>query len=236
MAGLARLACGMLTQDEVQALAAIAHGLPQVDSDCYRKYGRDARQPLLGLGPRDAPLCFLGRDPGQVEIAQWLPFVGASGQKIRRVLAQRAGHAADYTEAEGVAAGRPFFWMNTVPYKPIDNKPWPLAVRKRFHAVLLPLLATHWAGRDVVTLGREAFDWFGLNQPQSVQRQLDAFWSLPDEEKFGTALELELQCGEQQRGFTLHPLPHPSPANARWARHFAGLLRARLERLLPSRR
>jgi uracil-DNA glycosylase len=227
------LACAMLTQDEMQALAAIARDLPQVDRACYRKYGRDPQQPLVGLGPAAAPLCILGRDPGQVEVQQWLPFVGASGQKIRRVLAGRAGTAGGYTEADGIAAGQPFFWMNTVPYKPVDNKPWPLAVRRRFHAVLLPLLASHWQGRDVLTLGRQAFDWFGLNQPKAVQQRLDTFWSLPDEEKFGTALELELHCGERTRAFTLHPLPHPSPANARWARHFEGLLRSRLARLLP---
>jgi uracil-DNA glycosylase len=222
----------MLAHEEVQALAAIARGLPQVDRDCYRKYGRDPDEPLLGLGPPDAPLCFLGRDPGQSEVEQWLPFVGASGQKIRRVLAARAGHDQDYTQADGIEAGRPFFWMNTVPYKPIDNKPWPLPVRRRFHALLLPLLARHWQGRPVVTLGREAFDWFGLNQPASVQQRLDAFWALPDQEKFSAALDLELEAAGQPRVLTLHPLPHPSPANARWARHFTGLLRQRLDCLL----
>jgi len=43
---------------------------------------------------------------------------------------------------------------------------------------------------------------------------------------------LRAQGGE--RALRLHPLPHPSPANARWRPHFPRLLKARLDALLPS--
>ena len=224
----------MLSQADTDALASLADGLGALDRACYARHGRDPRQPLLGLGPPDAPLCFVGRDPGEQEVRQGEPFVGESGQKIRRVLAAHAGLPPPYSPEDGLAAGRGFFWINTVPYKPAGNKPWPLAVRKRFHALLFPLLAERWRGRDVITLGREAFDWFGLNQPDPVRRALDAFWALED--KFEQSLELQLEVRGRRRDFVLHPLPHPSPANARWTKLFPALLERRLERLVGGQR
>ena len=201
----------MLPAADIEALAALARALPGIDLDCYRRHGRDPSQPMLGLGPCKAPLCLVGRDPGDSEIAQWRPFVGASGQKIRQGLA-----------APGDAR---VFWINTVPYKPLGNKAWPLAVQRRFHAVLWPLLLREWAGRDVLTFGKEAFHWFGLGQPATVRQRIEAFWARED--RFEAALALELAG----RVFALHPLPHPSPANALWAKRFPQLLRGRLERL-----
>jgi uracil-DNA glycosylase len=202
----------MLSQADAAALSTLAGGLPGVDTACYARHARDPRQPMLGLGPRDAPLCLVGRDPGDSEIAQWQPFVGPSGQKIRQALATH---------------GEPgVFWINTVPFKPEGNKAWPLAVRRRFHAVLWPLLLREWDGRDVLTFGTEAFHWFALGQPDAVRQQVDAFWARDDRYEASLALQLD------GRRLDLHPLPHPSPANAVWARQFPGLLNARLEKLL----
>jgi uracil-DNA glycosylase family 4 len=211
----------MLSQTEAAALTALARDLHGVDVDCYRRHGRDPAQPLVGLGPRTAPLCLVGRDPGDKEVELWRPFVGASGRKLRDALAARG-------------AEEHVFWINTVPYKPQGNKAWPLAVRRRFHAVLFPVLLRHWAGRDVVTLGSEAFHWFGLDQPEAARRALQDFWALED--KFEESLEVDLVCGRQHRSFVLHPLPHPSPANAQWKKRFPELLQRRLERLLPGER
>lgn len=203
----------MLAQADLDALATLAHGLPALDLECYRRHGRDPSQPMLGLGRRDARLCFVGRDPGDSEIAQWQPFVGASGQKIRAALAQHGDASV--------------FWINTVPYKPLGNKAWPPAVRRRFHAVLFPLLLRRWDGRDVVTFGREAYDWFGLGPEPGVRERLAAFWERED--KFEA--NLELRFGD--RTLVLHPLPHPSPANGLWKAKFPRLLEQRLRALLP---
>ena len=220
----------MLAQEELESLAAVARTLQGVDLACYARHGRDPLQPLIGLGPADAPVCFVGRDPGAAEVAQWRPFVGGSGQQIRRVLAAHLFPQAPYDEALGLRAGESFFWMNTVPYKPAGNKAWPLAVRRRFHALLLPLLARHWQGREVVTFGTEAFDWFGLGQGEAVRGALADFWQRAD--RYEASLEVQLACGGGLRSFALHPLPHPSPANARWKKLFPGLLQQRLARLL----
>ena len=100
----------MLSQADAGALAALADGLAAVDRPCYARHARDPREPMLGLGPRDARLCLVGRDPGESEIAQWKPFVGPSGQKIRQAL---AAHGEERV-----------FWINTVPFKPVGNKAW----------------------------------------------------------------------------------------------------------------
>jgi uracil-DNA glycosylase len=221
----------MLSPADAAALATLARELRGVDRDCYARHGRDPLQPLIGLGPADAPLCFVGRDPGAAEVAQWRPFVGGAGQQIRRGLAAHLFAGRDYSEDLGLRAGASVFWMNTVPYKPIDNKPWPLAVRRQFHALLLPLLARHWRGRDVVTFGTEAFGWFGIGQSAPVREAMDAFWQKPD--RFEASLPLQLACDGGTRAFTLHPLPHPSPANAQWKKRFPGLLQLRLQQLLP---
>jgi uracil-DNA glycosylase len=209
----------MLAQADLAALSALARGLPGLDVDCYARHGRDPASPLLGLGRRDASLCFVGRDPGESEIAQWRPFVGPSGRKIRDLL---PGGAEDDV-----------FWINTVPYKPQGNKAWPLPVRRAFQAVLFPLLLREWDGRDVLTFGSEAFRWFALGQPEGVRVEAEAFWARED--KFSASLPLELAAGEQRRTLVLHPLPHPSPANAQWKQRFPQLLQARLEALLPRR-
>lgn len=201
----------MLTPHDANALGALAAALPQIDRACYARHGRDPREPLLGLGPRDARLCLVGRDPGESEIAQWKPFVGPSGRKIRQALA-----------AHGVPE---VFWINTVPFKPVGNKAWPLSVRRRFHAVLWPLLLRAWDGRDVLSFGTEAFHWFGLGQPETVRQRLADFWARED--RFAASLELDIDG----RGLVLHPLPHPSPANAVWKKRFPALLEARLRQV-----
>src|SRR4051794_25259565 len=106
----------MLSQASLDALGSLAQTLEGIDVDCYRRFGRDPMQPMLGLGARDARLCLVGRNPGANEIEQWRPFVGAAGRKIRAAL---AGHGDER-----------FFWFSTVPYKPVGNKAWPLGVRR----------------------------------------------------------------------------------------------------------
>lgn len=92
------------------------------------------------------------------------------------------------------------------------------------------LLLESWQGRDLITLGREAFFWFGIGQPREVRRRLEDFWR--GAERFGAHLEVGLQSAAgAARTFRLYPLPHPSPLNRRWFARFPGLLKARLEEL-----
>jgi uracil-DNA glycosylase len=126
------------------------------------------------------------------------------------------------------------FWMNTVPYKPIGNKAWSVKVRARFQPAMARVLDT-WHGVDVVTLGNEAFAWFELGQAKTVRDALRAFWH-QGEARYSSSVEVTLDLAGRQRTLRLHPLPHPSPANAVWCARFPALWRARLAELLPPQR
>lgn len=135
----------------------------------------------------------------------------------------------DFEASRAIADG--FFWINTVPYKPLGNRAWSMAVKRRFHPLMRQLLLVRWQGRDIITLGREAFLWFGLEQSREVRQQLEAFWQRED--RFTAHLDLELTAENgAHRTFRLHPLPHPSPRNLTWFKRFPELLEARLQQLL----
>ena len=181
--------------------------------ECYRRYGRDPKEPILGLGKTDARWCFFGRDPGGQEVRCQKPFVGGAGQKIRAVMADLELSDDD------------IFWMNTVPFKPIGNKPWPMSVRRRCYPALVQLLAS-WRGTSVVTFGEAAFKWFGLENSETRQA-IEQSWRRDD--KFHASFEIALRHADVERRLTLYPVPHPSGANATWAAKFPHLLRARLD-------
>lgn len=205
----------METERRRQALArlrSVAAGIQGIDLACYAEHGRDPREPVLGLGRADAPWCFFGRDPGAREVGLGRPFVGDAGRRIRAVMAECGLDEADV------------FWMNTVPFKPVGNKPWSMAVRRQCLPALLELLAG-WEGTAIVTFGEAACKWFGLAGPQQRQA-VERFWGRPD--KYEARLELPLVLAGEERRLVLHPLPHPSGANAAWVGRFPGLLKARL--------
>ncbi len=226
----------MLTHDLTPAQRTLFRHLAEetagIDRPAYEAHGRDWRDPVIGLGPADAPLCLMGRDPGADEVKHGLPFIGAGGKKVRTAL-HRHLHplASGDMEAPGPeaqrVAGESFFWLNTVPYKPIGNKAWSMAVKKRFHTPLQHLLLSRWNGRHVLTLGKEAFLWFGIGQPRPVRAQLADFWAQPG--CFTGSIDVVIDTPQgTPRSFTLCPLPHPSPLNAVWAARFPGLLQQRL--------
>lgn len=211
----------------------LAAELEQLDGDAYAAAGRDPLEPVIGLGPREAAVAFFGRDPGREEIVHGVPFIGAGGRQVRGVLHRRR-HGRDPADvAEAIAAGAGYFWANTVPYKPVGNRAWSMAVKRRFQPLMAALLLDRWAGEDVITLGREAFLWFGLGQPREAAERLLAHWQRSD--RFRTSLALEYAGPEGAgRRLRLHPLPHPSPLNATWHRRFPGLLGERLDVLEPA--
>jgi uracil-DNA glycosylase len=102
-----------------------------------------------------------------------------------------------------------------------------MAAKRRFQPLIADLLLNAWRGDTVITLGREAFLWFGINQSANVRAALDGFWASDD--RFVRTLTIPMQsAGGSPRLLTLCPLPHPSPLNAAWYARFPGLLRDRL--------
>ena len=209
-------------------LAAHTEG---IDEAVYKAFDKDPLEPIIGLGPADAPIAFLGRDPGREEVRHGEPFVGSGGQLVRRALYRHlhGGEPPDFEASRAVGDG--FFWINTVPYKPLGNRAWSMAVKRRFHPLMRQLLLDNWQGRDVVTLGREAFLWFGLEQSREVRLQPESYWQRDD--RFSDCLNIGLTGAHGgERSLRLHPLPHPSPRNMTWFKRFPTLLEARLHRLL----
>jgi len=226
-----RPASAKLDQAEREAFRALAARTDGIDVEVYQKFDKDPLEPIVGLGRVDAPIAFFGRDPGREEVRHGEPFIGAGGQLVRRVL-YRHLHGEDMPDFEaGRALGHEFFWVNTVPYKPLGNRAWSMAVKRRFQPLMQQLLIDNWQGRDIVTLGREAFLWFGLAQEREVRQRLEAFWRR--DERFTEYFEIELATEQgAARAFRLYPLPHPSPRNRTWFDRFPALLEARLQQLL----
>ena len=214
--------------------AEAARGDMAVDLPVYEAAGKDPLVPLLlGSGSLAAPIGVFGRDPGRFEIVHDEPFIGAGGQLIRAAL-HRAVHGSEPGPGTAgfdaaLAVGRGVFWANTVPYKPVGNKPWSLTIQRRFVPMIRELLVEHWTGRDLLICGTRPFQWFRLADP-TLKPALDAFWARDD--RYAASLDITL-AGKPLR---LHPLPHPSPANAAWFKKFPALIDARLASLLTEHR
>ncbi|TAL87830.1 MAG: uracil-DNA glycosylase [Candidimonas sp.] len=214
---------------------ALAAELAQLDRFAYAAVGKNSSIPVMGLGPPNAPLCIMGRDPGRAEIAAGAPFMGPSGRVLRRMLtAQPTPHSTDDESAgnESARCHRPptaLFWLNTVPYKPIANRAWPLAVQRLFQPLIRDIMLLQWHGNCVITLGNQAFHWFGIGQPSGQQARMDTYWS--GDRRYLDPLRILVANTQTQRWLTLYPLPHPSPANAVWRERFPALLQRHLDAL-----
>jgi len=203
--------------------------IDKIDEEVYDQYGADPLEPIIGMGAPDTRLCLFGRDPGRHEVEHRMPFIGAGGQKIRRELYQlRHGCEMPHFEAS-LEIGDTVFWANTVPYKPIGNKAWSMAVKKRFQPLMAQVLLEFWNGTQILTLGREAFLWFGINQSKAERDRLMAFWNQPD--RFENSISVRCSHEGAEREFEILPLPHPSPLNATWYHAFPELLRERLRQV-----
>jgi uracil-DNA glycosylase len=196
-----------------------------IDLPVYHSAGRDPLTPILcGSGSLTAPVGIFGRDPGRQEVVHGEPFVGKGGQLVRDAL-HRAAHGTNCPDLQAsITVGQRIFWANTVPYKPLGNKAWSMAIKRRFAPMIEQLLVETWTGNELVTLGNVAFQWFWLVD-RSLKPKLQAHWAR--EERYESAVELTLSG----KHFRIHPLPHPSPLNAKWYRRFPALLDSRLAEL-----
>ncbi|MFP4302513.1 MAG: uracil-DNA glycosylase family protein [Spirochaetaceae bacterium] len=205
--------------------AEAAKGGMPLDQAAYLEAGREPTDPvLLGSGTLDSTLGFFGRDPGRREIELGEPFVGKGGQLIRGALYRAAGNDGTPSLEESIEVGKLVFWGNTVPFKPLRNEAWSTGIKRRFLPLIRELLTEQWKGRDLITLGTHAFDWFGLAEPENKPR-LREFWKR--EERYESSLTVSLS-GKEIR---LYPLPHPSPLNATWHARFPALLDLRLREI-----
>jgi len=223
--------CMPLSSTEREAFRQLAADLPGIDLPVYEQFAKDPLDPIIGLGDPDAPLGFFGRDPGRDEVKYGEPFIGSGGQIARKVLYQHlhGQPPADFEASRSLS--QQFFWANTVPYKPLGNKAWSERVKKTFHPLMRRLLVDHWHGAQLITLGREAFLWFGIGQSKTERARLEAFWK--SEDRFENSFEVTLETEEGTRKtLTLYPLPHPSPLNQTWYTRFPGLLESRIKELL----
>lgn len=219
-----------ISETQREAFRQQAVTLEQVDTGAYDAFGKDPLEPIIGLGPRAARLGFFGRDPGREEVRHGLPFIGAGGQMLRAALYRHLHGEALPDFAASVAVGKAFFWANTVPYKPLGNRAWSMRVKKTFQPLMADLLVHNWQGEDLITLGREAFLWFGIHQPREVRDALSGFWTGP--QRFQSCMAVDVTAPDgARRTLRLHPLPHPSPLNATWYKRFPELLSARLRAL-----
>lgn len=208
-----------------------ARGDMAVDLEVYQAEERDPLEPLLGGGSEAAAVGFFGRDPGRHEVRFMEPLIGAGGKLVRAGVhrAVHGGEPPDF-DAERACAQHVFF-SNTVPYKPVRNKAWSMAVKRRFQPFIAEYLVDLWQGSDLITLGNVAFEWFGIGGDRALRAALKAHMAQSDRYESSLEVLLRSPATGTDKTLRLHPLPHPSPLNATWYRHFPALLDARLARL-----
>jgi uracil-DNA glycosylase len=202
-----------------------------IDEPAYQRVGKDPLRPILLAGSLEAPICSVGRDLGKDEVAAGEPQIGAAGRLVRAGVYRAVKGTDPPTSDRGLETALAYVLLtNLVPYKPPGNKAYSASIRERFRPFLAELLAVHWKGTKVLSLGTEAFRWF---EPYTERGAADAFWAREDryEAELPCELVVETDRGPIRKAITLAPLPHPSPLNQRWYARFPELLARRLEGL-----
>jgi uracil-DNA glycosylase len=184
----------------------------------FPSYARACRDPwtpiLIGSGTLDSEVGFFGRDPGNTEVEYGDLFVGSAGKKITDQIHHLQLDRKDY------------FWANTVPYKPIGNKPWSMKVKKAFRHLNIELLEA-WRGRDLITFGNHAFFWFGIESKSNRQQLLNHWYDQSIVERYTKTLTVV--CGT--KSLRLYPLPHPSGLNTHYAKCFDSWFKKRINQV-----
>jgi uracil-DNA glycosylase len=199
-----------------------------IDIPIYEAAEWQPTKPILYAGHLKSELCFFARDLGKDEIYARQPLYGAAGTLVRKGLYRALyGKETDNKKELETICSRVFL-TNTVPYKPPGNKAYSAEVKRRFRPFLERLLVLHWQGKQIITLGNEAFDWFTYYERED---EITRFFKKPD--RYNDRIEVTLKAKDEegrshQKTVTLMPLPHPSPLNQKYYAIFPQLLRERL--------
>ncbi len=199
-----------------------------LDYPIYEQAKKDALEPILFGGTLKSQLCFFGRDLGADEVRQGQPLIGAAGKLVRKGFFQAWQGFLPKSQEDLQMVCQRILLTNTVPYKPPENKAYPVKVKERFRPFVEQLLVCHWQGKQIITLGTEAFKWFA---PYAPKGQLDEFFKGGD--RYQSSLDVLIkahtdQGKTSQKIVKLMPLPHPSPLNKRYYGQFPQMLQQRL--------
>jgi uracil-DNA glycosylase family 4 len=199
-----------------------------IDIPIYQTSGKDPYQPILYTGNLKSHICFFGRDLGRDEVFAGQPLIGAAGTLVREGFYRAMYHKQAKNKQELQAICDRVLLTNTVPYKPPGNKAYATEVKERFRPFVERLLAIHWQGHQIITLGTEAFKWFA---PYGGKGEVIKFFQRSD--RFSAKLNITLHATDEsglqyQRPVTLLPLPHPSPLNQQYYEKFPQMLQQRL--------
>jgi len=110
---------------------------------------------VMGDGNIDAEIVFIGEAPGKKEDEQGLPFVGAAGKFLDKMLASANLQRSDA------------YITNIVKYRPPDNRDPSPAEKKAFLPYLMRQLDVIQP-KIVVTLGRHSMEYFLPEQKISL--------------------------------------------------------------------
>ncbi len=208
---------------EARRLAEVHH--LNTDREVYRANGHDPYEPLLFGGNLKAPLAFFGRDPGRDEIRLWQPLIGSAGRRVRgAALRQVKGIEVTSEHDLVMQGGKVALYSNTVPYKQVGNKAWGPKLIREFQPLIAELLVNHWHGSEIITLGNEAFQWFGHGIQAHNALVTEALWARPDRYESKVKVSVKSPLSGDEKQVIVRPLPHPSPLNARWYGKFPALM------------
>ncbi len=202
-----------------------------LDKAVYNAANKDALAPILYGGTLNSQLCFFGRDLGRDEVYAGQPLIGAAGTLVREGFFRAWQGIRPESASELQSICQRVLLSNTVPYKPPGNKAYSVKVKERFRPFIEELLVCHWQGRQIITLGTEAFKWYS---PYASKGVLENFFR--GSNRFDSSLDVLISTvnvsgDRQEKIVKLMPLPHPSPLNKRYYAKFPDMLQKRLEQI-----
>jgi uracil-DNA glycosylase len=209
-------------RDLLGEVAATAKRLRMpVDRAVYAEARRDAAAPIWFAGSLRARVCIVGRDLGREEVLLGQPLVGRAGRAVRLAVLRSAGGAPRQDDVRLDAALSHVLLTNLVPYKPKGNLPFTRRIREGFRPFMERLLVCHFKGNAIVTLGRDAFFF----APYGDRERFERCWRRDARRALEIVVRIPGLCGGRRvaRRLTVVSLPHPSPANTRWAARFPEL-------------
>ena len=202
-----------------------------LDIPVYKSAKKEPTQPILYFGNLRSNICFFGRDLGRDEVFAGQPLIGAAGTLVRQGFYSAIHHQNTTDKVKLESIKNRLILTNTVPYKPPENKAYSMKVKRRFRRYVEQLLVIYWQGKQIITLGTEAFKWF---EYYSTKQEFSAFWSRSD--RYESSLHLNLtaldsQGNNYEKRVTIYPLPHPSPLNQKYYKKFPSMLQNTLAQL-----